>query len=284
MSRYPDLPQVQAASQGGLRSVTQTVIIHATDNTATAEQEGSYAARRTDQVSAHFYVDNDSAVQAVDTAYVAYGVGPTGNSRSVQFELCGLSNQISDATMRYAAPLVARVCQEFAVPVRKITAADLLAGVRGICGHLDITNAWHESTHTDPGASFPWATFISYVQNAEADMGLTAQEFDLIVRGSITLDNALFYWLRRIAEGRNPLTGGLEGIGMPQLNAKLDQLLTRAVAVAEQDQARDDALRAAFNAIAAGGRGVDTDAVIEAVRQVQAGVGEQLAGLRERAE
>jgi hypothetical protein len=39
-------------------------------------------------------------------------------------------------------------------------------GVKGICGHLDVTYAWGEGDHTDPGAYFPWPTFIAYVQNA----------------------------------------------------------------------------------------------------------------------
>lgn len=171
MSRYPDLPYVQAKNYGPPRSLTQMVVIHATANTASAEAEAAYAARRTDGVSAHFYVDGDSAIQALDTAVIAYGCFPTGNSRSVQFELCGLNNQITDATMRQAAPIVARACREFGLPIRKVSPAQLRDGVKGICGHLDVTLAWGEGDHTDPGSAFPWDRFIGYVQAAAGGTG-----------------------------------------------------------------------------------------------------------------
>src|SRR5258707_1240586 len=98
---YPDIPFVAAAGDGGLRSQTQMVVIHATDNTASDEAEASYATHRPDQISAHFYNDEDSVIQAVPLADVAWGCYPTGNSRSVQFELVGLSNHLSDATLRW---------------------------------------------------------------------------------------------------------------------------------------------------------------------------------------
>lgn len=41
-------------------------------------------------------------------------------------------------------------------PIRRITAAEVKAGGRGYCGHVDITNAYHLSDHTDPGINFPW--------------------------------------------------------------------------------------------------------------------------------
>lgn len=170
MSRYPDLPYVQGRNYGPKRNQTQLIVIHATQNTASAEAEASYASRRTDGVSSHFYTDNDSTVQSLDTAVVAYGCYPTGNSRSVQFELCGLSGKITDATMRQAAPVVARAAAEFGVPLVKVTPAQMRAGTRGICGHRDVTQAWHEGDHTDP-EPFPWDTFLGYVRAAAGTPG-----------------------------------------------------------------------------------------------------------------
>jgi hypothetical protein len=166
MSWYPDLPHVQAASYGGVRSSTQMIVIHCTANTAPATNEAAYAQKRPDEVSAHFYADGTRVIQAVDTSLVAYGCYPTGNSRSVQFELTGLVNQVSDATMRRVAPIVARACAEFGIPVRKVPLEQLRAGTKGICGHADVTRAWGEGDHLDPGDLFPWAAFIDYVQEA----------------------------------------------------------------------------------------------------------------------
>lgn len=168
MSIYPDLLYIQANGYGPKRSSTQMIVIHATDNTANALQEAQYAAVRTDNVSAHFYADDTRTIQALDTDLTAYGCYPIGNSLSVQFELCGISDQITDATMRQAAPIVARACAQYGLPVIKVSATDLTNGVKGICGHADVTAAWNQGDHTDPGPNFPWQTFIGYVQSAHA--------------------------------------------------------------------------------------------------------------------
>jgi len=41
--------------------------------------------------------------------------------------------------------------------------ADLKAGKRGVCGHVDVTDAWHQSDHDDPGPWFPWDKFMAVV-------------------------------------------------------------------------------------------------------------------------
>lgn len=186
MSWYAGLPHDRAGGDGGVRSITQMVVIHATDNTASAAAEASYAETRPDGTSAHFYSDETQTIQALDTDHIAYGCFPTGNSRSVQFELCGLSNQITDQTMREVAPIVARVCLEYGLPIRKVSSTDLVNGVKGICGHIDVTYAWGEGDHTDPGTSFPWDQFISYVQ-AAADPPATAEGDCDMVSGELNL-------------------------------------------------------------------------------------------------
>lgn len=171
MTIYHDLPFDQAGGHGGNRLTTQLVVIHATFNTASDEAEAHYAEHRSDQVSAHFYADGDSIIQALDTDVVAYGCFSMGNARSVQFELCGLDwnadppgpGAVAVATMRQAAPIVARVCRDYGIPIRKLGPDDLRAGVRGICGHADVTYAWGQGDHVDPGPAFPWGPFLGLV-------------------------------------------------------------------------------------------------------------------------
>lgn len=162
---YPDLQYIHARGDGGPRSRTQVICIHATDNTANALGEATYAIRREDSTSAHYYVDDTTVIQALPVGNIAYGALAHGNAVSVQYELCGRSNAISDATMRRAAHQVARDCARYGIPVRKLTAGQIRAGEKGICGHIDITAAWPEDggDHSDPGVRFPWATFLSYV-------------------------------------------------------------------------------------------------------------------------
>lgn len=165
---YPDLTFVHARGDGGPRSRTQVIIIHATDNTAGASGEAGYATRREDGTSAHYYVDDNAVIQALPIGNVAYGALAHGNAISVQYELCGRSNAISDATMRRAAFQVARDCRRYGIPVRKLTAAQVRIGEKGICGHGDITAAFPEDggDHSDPGNRFDWGKFIGYVGGA----------------------------------------------------------------------------------------------------------------------
>jgi hypothetical protein len=42
------------------------------------------------------------------------------------------------------------------IPLVKLTPAQMVAGEKGYCGHIDVTNAWHQTNHWDPGPNFPW--------------------------------------------------------------------------------------------------------------------------------
>jgi LysM repeat protein len=179
-----DLPYRQARGDGGRRSLTQLLVIHATDNSGAddprtkvdeaAENEASYASHRPDAISAHLFIDDDSAVQCVRLDHVAYGCYPTGNSRSIQLELAGRSGHLTPATIARAANFAAIICHSWALPIRRLTAPDLRRGTKGICGHADVTAAWHTgrdagASHTDPGA-FPWNTFLARVKTVTASL------------------------------------------------------------------------------------------------------------------
>ena len=68
-----------------------------------------------------------------------------------------------DQMLRLGAGLVHALAVEYSVPITRISVADLLAGRHGLCGHVDVSQAWHQTDHSDPGLSFPWATFIDYI-------------------------------------------------------------------------------------------------------------------------
>jgi peptidoglycan hydrolase-like protein with peptidoglycan-binding domain len=161
------LPYEHARGDGGPRTRTQVVVIHATGNTASDTQEAHYASWRLDKTSAHVFTDEDSAMRALPLANIAYGCLWHGNQISVQFELKGDPTP-DDATMRQAAPLVAEVCRRYSIPMVKLSPSQVAEGSRGICGHGDITLAFPDDhgTHYDPGPNFPWATFLGYVITA----------------------------------------------------------------------------------------------------------------------
>lgn len=46
--------------------------------------------------------------------------------------------------------------ETYGIPLVRVRPAELRAGKRGYCGHVDVTETWHQTTHTDPGNNFPW--------------------------------------------------------------------------------------------------------------------------------
>jgi hypothetical protein len=49
-------------------------------------------------------------------------------------------------------------------PLVRRTPVGLVARQHGYCGHIDVTNAWHQTDHTDPGPQFPWATLAAEIE------------------------------------------------------------------------------------------------------------------------
>jgi N-acetyl-anhydromuramyl-L-alanine amidase AmpD len=114
------------------------------------------------KVSAHYCVDAQTVVQCVrekDVAWHARG----GNSNSIGIELAGYAGQralgwndpYSRAVVERAARLTADVCARHGIPLRRLRAADLVAGKRGVTGHADVSAAFHKSDHWDPGLGYP---------------------------------------------------------------------------------------------------------------------------------
>ena len=140
--------------------------------------------------SAHYVVDPGETVQVVYDSVVAYHAPP--NQHALGIELCdmqsGPGDRWSDANHKAmlvrAANLVAGLCRAYGVPIDKIGPADLKAGKRGICGHIDVSHAWGQTSHVDPEATpgFPWASFMDQIRAAaktpieEDDMPYTKQE------------------------------------------------------------------------------------------------------------
>lgn len=115
--------------------------------------------------------DPATSIRCVPDSVIAYGAPP--NKGSLHHELCdpqgGSPSRWQDANhqsmLRVAARDVAADCLKYDIPIRKISAGDLLAGRKGICGHADVSAAWHQTDHVDPGPDFPWSQFLALVQS-----------------------------------------------------------------------------------------------------------------------
>ncbi|HEV7708747.1 MAG TPA: N-acetylmuramoyl-L-alanine amidase [Asanoa sp.] len=187
--RVPGVPFVQ-----GRNSFTDAdgkhfgIAIHNTSNAnlASAEDEADFATRRTDGISAHFYCDKNSIVQSLDTNARAGHAGSTeGNQNSIAVEITGLNSFTrqrwldSVAWDKLASTLafVIRTDPDYAgFTVRRASVAELRADpkIKAFYGHDDMRRAFGGTTHTDPGANFPWDHLIAVVKAA-----LDEQEDDM---------------------------------------------------------------------------------------------------------
>jgi N-acetyl-anhydromuramyl-L-alanine amidase AmpD len=146
------------------------VVIHTmeiAERDGAAEACAHWFATSTSEVSAHYCVDADTTIQCVhegDVAWHARG----GNANSIGIELAGYAGQrslgwsdaYSRAVLERAARLAAEICARHAIPIRRLRAADLVAGRRGLTGHADVSAAFRKTDHWDPGPDFPWTQFL----------------------------------------------------------------------------------------------------------------------------
>ncbi len=183
-SEYPDttwvgLPRAYGNGRDG-KSVKLS-IVHYTAGRAgpgQARAGAAYDKRRTDGTSCHCFHDNLESVQEVWTKDRANAAFAKGNRLGIQHELCAtnvsrdwwLNTPIGYGTLVRGANAVAWDCRTYGLQPRRLTVSEVRAtwnnyphAPGGICGHVDITNAF-EGDHTDPGPQFPWDAFEQLVQ------------------------------------------------------------------------------------------------------------------------
>ncbi len=162
----------------GTRRAVRVAVVHAMnapEKGTTAESVARYfqTLPPTEKKSSHITVDCNSIVQCVWDNDVAYAA-PGCNHDGIQIELAGYASQsagewmdeYSMATLQEASRATAYYVHKYALPIKKLSVAELLAGERGIVGHDTVTAAYHRSDHTDPGPHFPWAEFLGMVRLA----------------------------------------------------------------------------------------------------------------------
>lgn len=123
------------------------------------------------QASYHWAVDLDSIAAMVPPDDIAYHAPPNWHGEAICLtgraarDWTGTSDGVDDwPELRLAATLAGRRCWARGWPVRRLTVAQLQAGQTGICGHVDISAAFKQTDHTDPGVGFPWPAFLELVQ------------------------------------------------------------------------------------------------------------------------
>lgn len=173
---------IPARLQGGDQDRVNRIVIHATVSPCVrggARNVARYFQSQEAGGSAHYVVDSSEIVQCVKDGTVAYHAPP--NTDTLGVELCdpqaGPASRWEDAAhvemLARAAGLVRQLAARHNVPLVRLSVADLKAGKRGICGHVDVSNAFKRSDHGDPGSGFPWDDFLGLVrEEMEDDMQL----------------------------------------------------------------------------------------------------------------
>jgi hypothetical protein len=172
---WPDLRYIGPPNGYGGIYAKRYIAIHNTSNDANAVGEATYALRRLDKISSHYYVDSGQIVQSLDTKYGANHAGSAqGNRHAVSYEITGVNGWSRQQWLSNVAwPLlwrqVARDCREFNIPAETLTVPQMRAGTPGgIVTHKQMGEAWGGTDHTDPGPNFPMDHLLAGVR-AELD-------------------------------------------------------------------------------------------------------------------
>ncbi len=113
--------------------------------------------------SYHYVTDTDRVLPAAPDNVVAYAAAGANND-GVHICIPGKAGQtrqewldgVSRAYIVQLGAVMIDVANRYDIPLVPLTVAEIVAGAHGYCGHVDISNAYHRSDHTDPGVAFPW--------------------------------------------------------------------------------------------------------------------------------
>ncbi len=180
---HPSIAFVQAAGYtvGRPDGKPLWIVVHdmeASETSQTAENTAAYFANPGDgrNVSSHYTVDNNSVVQCVRLKDSAWTVGNRpGNNRGINWELAGFASQsraqwldaFGLAMFGQIRPILRSDAAKFGIPLTRRTVAELKAWKPGITSHNDLRLAFGGTTHTDPGANFPWDVFLQTMNEGD---------------------------------------------------------------------------------------------------------------------
>jgi N-acetyl-anhydromuramyl-L-alanine amidase AmpD len=234
------------------------IAIHNTSNTASAAAEASYATRRTDGVSAHFYVDDTTVIQSLDTLARAGHAGSSqGNQNAVAVEIRGLNNWTRQQWLDGVAwdllgSALAQVCHAYGVQVRRAYVAEMQSNpkVHAFYSHDDMRRAWGGTDHTDPGPGFPWDRLFSAVNAALGGKDDDVEQTEKI-QGYRAADRTVGDGLADLTNLRDWLYGvpgakAGDGGNPPPAGSRADLLIKGAQAAATAKPADPAALAAAL--------------------------------------
>lgn len=167
-------------TKGPRKGPIRLIVIHTMESQEkpkTAQQVAKwFASDNGPKASAHYCVDDKSAVKVVEDSDIAWAA-PGANSDGLHIEIAGSARQtkgqwrdaFSLACLDQAAKVAAVWCVKYQIPVRRLNLNQVVDGKsKGFIGHVDATRAFPylKGDHTDPGINFPWDLFLIKVTEA----------------------------------------------------------------------------------------------------------------------
>lgn len=104
---------------------------------------------------------NGRSVRSNDDNFIPWAAGTTGNRIGIHASAIGRASRSREDWLKWPAQLdtlarwAADINRRYGIPLKWLTAAQVRAGERGFCGHAEISAAFREVDHTDPGRGFP---------------------------------------------------------------------------------------------------------------------------------
>lgn len=172
-------PFIQAYHHGGPQPAPRWIVIHATVSACApgvARNVANYFARPDIRPSsAHYVIDPGEIIQSVREDTIAWHAPPISYMGSIGLEHTdpcdvypvGSSDWVDAdhrAMLARSAGLAREICDRYSIPVRRVGPNDMKAGRGGFCSHDDVSKAWGQSQHWDPGTSFPWDQYLSLIK------------------------------------------------------------------------------------------------------------------------
>lgn len=167
---YPDcITKFRAIHDSGPRaaSLIKYVVLHDTEG-STAEGGAMWFTNPLSKGSANLVIDDDVCYKTVPDLVIPWAAPPL-NTKGFHIEIAGFEHWNRAQWMAHttrldnAAYRTALRCKEHQIPIQFIDAEMLLKGMTGITTHAEISAAWKQTDHTDPGPEFPMDWFLKAV-------------------------------------------------------------------------------------------------------------------------
>lgn len=139
--------------------------------------------------SYHLVIDRDgNTARENDDDYVPWAAMYTGNRIAFHFSLAGRAAMTRDEwlarpkQLEKLAQILAAYSARYVIPLLERAAIDVKAGNMGVCGHAEISAAFRESDHTDPGPNFPYDVVLDRARELRVNGNIgTSQKKDTIM-------------------------------------------------------------------------------------------------------